>query len=350
MDDERQGGHPAGTCVALGIFAYNEQRTITHTLDQLLGMQWGDLIVDAFILANGCSDRTVELARSHLSSMPAVPGLTIHVLETPTRGKSATWNYFVHDVSDRSAQVLVFADCDLEFGATDVIARLVRLLVFHPEAHCAVSLPTKLVDEHTTRFAHLANRGPATYDSKTSVSGQLYCLRAEFARRFNLPSGLPGEDGFVRAMVVTDLFTAKDNTARIVADDEIRHYFLPVQSLHEWYRHERRLLTGSTINYFVYQTLWQQVGSANGPSDAGEALRVLDATSSTWLSELVQQQAHSRRWLIPRAFMVRRFSEVDGSRVRLASMPKRITMTLLDWSAAVGANRLLRGDRGVGHW
>lgn len=350
LDNATQAAAVERHHIAVGIFAYNEESTITRTLDQLRAMDWTDLDVGAIILANGCTDRTVEFARAHLASKPVTPHLDIQVVETPTRGKSATWNYYVHTASDPAAEALVFADCDLEFGAPDVIARMIGLLTSHPEAHCSVSLPTKLIDDHTSKFASVASRGPATYDNKTSIAGSLYCLRAPFARSFRLPSGLPGEDGFVRAMVVTDLFTAADNTRRIASDDAIRHFFRPVDTMRGWYRHERRLLTGSTINYFIYQVLWEEVGTSSELDNAGAVLRALESESSSWLPELVERHARTRRWLIPRDFMLRRFNDVSGRRISLSSIPKRVTMTLLDWAAAVGANRLLHRGKGVGHW
>ena len=59
----------------------------------------------------------------------------------------------------------------------------------------------------------------------TAVAGSLYCARGEKLRKITMPDGLPVEDGFLRAMLVTDLFTQKDNNKRILVVDNVCHYF-----------------------------------------------------------------------------------------------------------------------------
>ena len=336
--------------VAVGVFAHNEEANIASAIGQLAAIDFTGYDATIFVLANGCTDRTVPMAKALIDALEVPPNVAFRVVDLAVGDKSSTWDVYVDDALALGAELLVFCDCDIEFGSDRTVRDLIELLDRTPQAHAASSIPIKQLGPGATRFARLAAGGPATYDSKTAIAGHLYALRGSFAARFRLPAGMPCEDGFVRALVVTDLFTRQDDVTRIAADDAISHRFEPVRTIREWHRHERRIIVGTTINYFLFQILWARVGKDPADADAGAVLRSLGSGSTTWLRDLVGEHARKRYWIVPKEYGLRRFKNPDGSRVSLSSLPKRIPMTVLDWAAAIGANRILRSGRAVGHW
>ena len=349
MDPEQPSALAAPTKVTVGVFAHDEAANITSAIEQLAAIDFTGCEATVFILANGCTDRTVPMAKALIDGLGPLPAnVRFEIIELALGDKSNTWNVYVDEALALDAELLVFCDCDIRFGSDRTVRDLFELLARTPAASASTSIPVKRVGPGATRFARLAARGPATYDSKTAIAGHLYCLRASFASRFRLPAGMPCEDGFVRALVVTDLFTSQDDVTRIAAHDAISHTFEPVATIREWHRHERRIIVGTTINYFLFKILWARVGSTE--ADAGEVLRSLASGSSSWLGDLVDHEAQRQLWVVPKEYISRRFTNPDGSRISLKSLPKRVAMTVLDWAAAIGANRILRGGKAVGHW
>jgi glycosyltransferase involved in cell wall biosynthesis len=340
-------GSPSGR-ISLGIFAHNEEANVACAIRQLQRTKWTSPAVDIFLLANGCTDRTVSIAAVVDAEFDWPQGVSFSVIEVPATGKSATWNYFVHELIGADTEAIVFADCDIDFGGPETISALVRLLDGSPDANCAVSKPVRVIDSSTKWFGRVAAKAPATYDSKTAVAGHLYCLRASFARRTWLPDGLPAEDGFVRAIVLTDLFTISENLSRIASDESVQHKFVPVDTLREWIRHESRLLVGSTINFLIYDFFAIVIGTAPDYSDAGTAVITLNSSSPGWVAGMVRGELSRRYWVVPHEYLTRRIRGLSPTQV--AKFPQRMVMTGLDWAAAVVANRILRSGRGVGHW
>lgn len=336
---------PNAPRVTIGMFAHNEERKIASMIARLAQQDFTGLNVDVVILGNGCVDRTVEIARQALAGIdPRLVGSS--VVDLPSIGKSGTWNQFVHELSPKESEVLIFLDSDIEFARDRSILDLVQLLRDRPHAHCSVSAPIKRVDLEGGLFARLAARGPATYDAGSSICGQLWAARSEAVRRFRLPLGLPVEDGFCRAMMVTNLFTGvrdSDDLGRVAADPGIFHYFEPEPTLRGWYRHERRLLAASAVNLLIYDLLWSRVVPG---TDAGQVMRSFEAESPRWLRDLVRSRVESKLWMVPTEYLTRRFRHVGPVRVSLRSTPKRLVMSVLDWIAAIGANRMLRRPPG----
>ena len=350
MESEQPIETPARPRVTIGVFAHDEEANIASAIGQLASMDVSAYEATVFVLANGCTDRTVALAKELVAGLDAPANVEFRVLDLPIGDKSTTWNVYVDEALALGAEMLVFCDCDIDFGDATTVRKLIELLEATPHANASSSFPVKDLTADATWFAKLAGRGPATYDSKTAIAGHLYCLRARFAQRFRLPAGMPCEDGFVRALVVTDLFTRQDDVTRIAAHDAVAQRFEPVRTIREWHRHERRIIVGTTINYFLFSILWARVGKDATDADAGAVLRSLESGPSGWLSDLVASEAAKKWWIVPKEYALRRFKNPDGSKVSLGSLPKRVPMTVLDWAAAFGANRILRSGRAVGHW
>ena len=131
--------------VDIGVFAHNEAKGIADMVARLLAQDLSGLEARILVLANGCTDATADLARA----------AGAEVADLAEGGKSRTWNRFVHDLSRGEAQLLVFADADIDFPAPDCLRRLILGLAARPEPLAdllATSLtvteaPRALIDE-----------------------------------------------------------------------------------------------------------------------------------------------------------------------------------------------------------
>ena len=77
---------------------------------------------------------------------------------------------------------------------------------------------------------HIAAGGDGLTDYRKSICGQLFILRADMARRIGLPAGLPVEDGFFRAMIVTDLLSGPERLDVLDGDPGVFHVYESIRT------------------------------------------------------------------------------------------------------------------------
>ena len=120
-----------GCSVSIGIFAHNEEKNILSTLLSLASQDIFNLPlfetsnIKVLVLANGCTDATVEIATDYLARQSAFNG---QVIEIKRAGKSHAWNQFVHRPESLSRDYFICLDSDIKFGSTAVLSTLVRRL------------------------------------------------------------------------------------------------------------------------------------------------------------------------------------------------------------------------------
>ena len=252
------------------------------------------------ILANGCTDSTVSIAKNYLQKQTTLNARVV-VIDKP--GKSNAWNEFIHSAESELVDYFVCIDSDITFGGHNVISTLMTHLSLSDEAYLAVDVAQKdmLLKARKTPFetfslffSRMMKQG------STAVAGSLYCAKAQQLRRIYMPDGLPVEDGFLRAMLVTDLFTKSDNKRRILVVDEVCHYFTPDSSIRSLFRHEERLLIGTIINSVIYGYLWQQV--IDTQLDAGCIVARNNGERPNWVEELIDSYRDTHDPLIPKNF------------------------------------------------
>src|ERR1700676_613677 len=93
--------------LSIGVMAWNEEASIGPMLDSLLGQSvFARLAVggegcEIICLANGCTDRTVDIAADVFSQAerdhPVRNGLSARVADIPQPGRNNAWNRFVHE-------------------------------------------------------------------------------------------------------------------------------------------------------------------------------------------------------------------------------------------------------------
>lgn len=312
----------APVCVDIGVFAHNEEAGIAAMLATLARQSVltdPDFDVRINVLSNGSRDGTAEVAAAALA---ATPGQGHRVHDLAEGGKSRTWNRFVHDLSRPAAQVLICADADIDLPDPKALARLAGGLMARPGLHVLNSRPVKdIADGARGPLDRLIAMAGGTLDDwKTAICGQLYAIRAARARALHLPVGLPVEDGFLRAMVLTDALTRDEDLSRIDGDDGVFHLYASERSVGGLIRHQTRIVIGSALNAAAFAHLRglpagaRRDELARAAGDDGWLGRVAGARLPAWPSGYVPVHfltkragrflAEPRRLLSPRGALV----------------------------------------------
>lgn len=328
--------------VDIGVFAHNEGGGIAACLAAL---QAQDIFardgVEArlVVLANGCSDDTVAVARA----------AGAEVADLPQGGKSRTWNRFVHDLSRWDAEVLAFCDADIALPDRGALSRLVigagrqGIWAFNSQP---VKDTVYAPEELTALDRVIAAAGGGLDDWKTAICGQLYAMPAARARAFHLPIGLPVEDGFLRAMVLTDALTAPEDFSRIDGGD-VFHVYASERGIAALVRHQVRIVIGSAINAACFAHLRAL------PADQRGAELVRAAADENWLARVIKAQLPRGFGYVPLHFLTKRLARACA-KPRDLLRPKRLLVTILGAGFdlivyAIAQYRMARGA-GAGFW
>lgn len=247
--------------ISIGVFCYNEQDTIIQTLNNIFEQDLfqSEHKCKIYVLANGCRDNSIPLIREWEAKLSLEKQLQFELLELRFAGKSRTWNHFVHNVLSNESGAVIFADGDIAIPDSTVFSRLVGMIENSELLLASSSLPIKDI-EHTGEkpkgLDKLIKMGAADFDTvRHSICGQLYIARASTVRDIYMPIGLPVEDGFLRAMIMTDLFTLERDLRRIDSQKSIWHVYESLRGMRSLVRHQIRIVIGTTINRLIFQRL-----------------------------------------------------------------------------------------------
>lgn len=320
--------------VDLGVFACNEAGGIAAMVAQLAAQSDLDGIdLRILVLANGCRDETAARA--------AAAGA--EVADLPLGGKSRTWNRFVHDLSRSEADLLIFCDADIELPEPDTLARLIRGIAARPDLWVLNSQPVKdtSIRGAKTLVERLALKASGGLDNwKTAICGQLYVMPAARARSFQLPIGLPVEDGFLRAMVLTDNLLHDEDLSRIDGQDGVWHIYGSETSLAGLVRHQERIVIGSAINATLFAHLRKFQ-----PADRGAEFSRL-ASDEAGLSGVLRASLPSFPYgFVPFHFLIKRLY-----RARLSKLPVVIVGVAFDAVVYFRAQLRMAHGTGAGFW
>ncbi len=313
--------------VDLGVFAHNEAAGIAAMVAGLRAQKVPGVDLRLLVLANGCTDDTAARARA----------AGAEVADLPQGGKSRTWNRFVHVLSRPDADMLVFADADIALPEPDALARLIHGLAARPALWALNSQPVKdtALRGPRTLVERLALKASGGLDDwKTAICGQLYAMPAARARRFHLPIGLPVEDGFLRAMVLTDGLTAPEDFSRIDGLDGLRHIYASESTLGALIRHQERIVIGSAINAALFAHL-------RASTDPETELARLASDDSALPDVLRQSLPRAPYGFVPLHFLVKRLA-----RARFAKLP--VAILGFGFDAIVYTRAQIRMARGTG--
>lgn len=352
--------------ISIGILAYNEENVIERTLSSLFEQTVffnplnddDDVSWEVIVVPNGCSDDTsnkASQALEHLTASKALGNVTWSVRDIAEAGKSNAWNRFVHDFSSPEAELIVMIDADIEFGEFETIANSVTTLLGNPHAVVAVDQPLKdaarksrktLLERFTVAASH------ATGGGAPAIAGSFYCARASSLRQIWMPVGLAGEDGFLRAMIVTDCFRKPADDRRIIRAPHASHYFETLTSPGAIYRHEVRLTIGTALNCYLTWDLLLFATDPEGPG-AGVLIRNRMTRDPGWYPKLIDNAIRNHGWwVLPRGMLFRRFSTARYN--QSVGWFKWLVIAfagfLFDMPVFLAANSKLKRGNGIGYW
>lgn len=352
--------------ISIGILAWNEADVIEATLASLfeqtaLQASAGNVIAAAWevvVVPNGCSDDTAGCANRALERLVAGTGrndIAWAVHELSEAGKSNAWNCFVHDLSSPQAELIIMLDADIAFGEAETIANSVAALLADPHAVVAVDQPLKdavrkprktLLERISIATSQASSGGPP------AIAGSFYCARASALRQIWMPKGLPGEDGFLRAMIATDCFRKPADDRRIIRAPQASHYFETLTSPRAMFRHEVRLIIGTVLNCYLTWDMLHFATDPEGPG-AGVLIRNRMARDPNWYPTLIDNAIRNHGWwVLPRGMLFRRFSGArrnHGMR-QIKWLVIAAAGFLFDLPVFLAANRKLKRGNVVGYW
>lgn len=336
---------PAMPILDIGIFAHNEAEGVAAMLTELAHQDLlvrPDLSVRVHLLANGCTDDTVTRTRAAVADWPGAP-VVIHDL--PEGGKSRTWNRFVHDLSRPEAEALIFCDADIRLPQADTLARMLTHLAAHPHLQAVSSQPVKDI-AHDTPARGFSDRiiaaAAGTLNNwKTSICGQLYIMPAAMARRFHLPVGLAVEDGFVRAMISTNVMTEPGDLSRLDGVDGAFHIYESERTIRALIRHQVRIVIGSAVNSQIFAELAEV-------SDVPATL-ARSAADPRWLPDLLRRRLPRRFGWVSTHFATKRL-RAWSSRRSLGQKGVLLVGFCFDVLVYLIAQVKMARGTGAGHW
>jgi glycosyltransferase involved in cell wall biosynthesis len=334
--------------LSIGITAWNEEASIVPLLASLSGQTIFAFLAargrgcEVICVANGCTDRTVDVAKDSFDRMAGVQperrGLVTRVAEISEPGKNNAWNRFVHEFSARETRYLCLMDADIVFDRPDTLELLVRELERDPHLDCASGFPRKDIagKAHPTLRERLSLAGSDMTDSTTGrLSGMLYCMRAATARNLYLPRDIIAvDDGFLKAAICTDFFRAPVDPSRVTAVRGATHLYEPYLSLHDFLNNQKRQMIGQTTVHVAVEYL--KTLPEPERASLGATLRRSDSRDPDWLKRQVKDHLARNR------FFWQLFPGILSLRWRrLMRLPVRQRLTHFPAAAAGSAATLL---------
>ncbi len=349
--------------LSIGIMAWNEEVSIGPMIASLLGQSIFALLAarnegcEIVCLANGCTDRTAEVAREAFMRMerehPSRHGLSAWVADIPEPGRNNAWNRFVHEFSARGTLYICLMDADIIFDRPDTLELVIGELERRPQLGGASDSPRKNIAGKARpslrdRLSLAGSDMTDTIDGR--LNGMLYCLRAGIARNLYLPRDLAAtDDGFFKASICTDFFRAPSDPSKVVSVRAATHLYEPYLSLHDFLNNQKRQMIGQTTVHVLIEHLRMLPESER--ANLGETLRRKDARDPDWLKRLIHTHVDRPRrfWrLFPGilAFRWRRLGQLRGNRraAHLAAASAGFLVTLV---ACWQASRFLRRGGGA---
>jgi len=341
--------------IHVGVFAHNEQNGIASVLADLARQDLfdrPDVSVRIFVLANGCTDATVPVAQAAVRALPAGIGECVSVLDLPFKGKSRTWNYFVHELCAGRADYVYCVDADIRVPARENLGLMLRRIE-ETRALVIASRPRKDIEVAPGALSLIdriiALASGTMSDFRNSIAGSLYLVRAGAVEGIYMPVGLPVEDGFLRAMILTRLLTEAEVLGRIQGEPGIWHVYGSLRTVRALVRHQTRLVIGGAVNTAVFDHL--RAHAADFPQRS--ALLRSAAEDDRWLGRVLRGTLP--RWpsgFVPLHFLFKRLQCLRG-RKELGTRRTILIATLgFAFDALVYANAQLQMARGkgAGYW
>jgi glycosyltransferase involved in cell wall biosynthesis len=293
--------------ISIAVRAWNEEAVIRRTLESLFKQSLFEELsargecCEVLCIPNGCTDRTAEIATAVFAeqekSHPFADAFAGSVRDMREAGRNHTWNAFVHGLSCPEAEFLFLMDSDILFNRRETLFNMYLALLEKADARIASDQPVKDVSLKPVK-SWRDRISLATSEMNGAIqgrmTGQLYCIRAEVARRLFLPKELGIDDGFIKAIVCTDFFSNELNPGRIVLADNASHVYEAYTSADELLKNQKRQMIGQTIVHVLVDYLKRLPQQQR--TNLADTLRRKEEASPDWVARLVADHLHRVRF------------------------------------------------------
>ena len=167
--------------VSIGILAHNEANDIGNLIVDLGNQTLLSnrlLSIEIHVVANGCTDATVEVSKTALAARPfKAENIRTFVHEIARAGKSNAWNELIHSYITPITKFLFLSDADIRIPERTSLQLMLDALIHSRAAKVSVDRSVKdLVDRSDKSIIErliLAGSGTAS-DTRTAIAGGLY--------------------------------------------------------------------------------------------------------------------------------------------------------------------------------
>ncbi|HVM51504.1 MAG TPA: glycosyltransferase family A protein [Candidatus Acidoferrum sp.] len=351
-------------CISVAVRAWNEEAVIRRTLESLMAQSlFAELRergehCEVICIPNGCTDRTAAVAAAFFAEQrrrhPFADAFTCRVAEMKEAGRNHTWNAFVHTFSHPQAEFLYPMDADIWFREPGTLFNMYMALRNNPQAQ--ISSDFQIKDVALKKRKSLLDRlslatSDMTQQIEGRITGQLYCIRAEVARRLWLPKDLGApDDGFIKAVVCTDFFTRPLDPSRITPAPNASHLYEAYISPWDVLKNQKRQMIGQTTVHVLLEYVRSLPRQER--QELAAHLKAKEAEDPAWLGRLTEQHARQRGFwrLFPNVLTFRwqRWWKLGGLR-RVTHFPAALAgagVTLM--ACAMARRHFLRGQ--IAYW
>ena len=343
--------------ISIGILAHNEATDIGNLIRDLGNQNLlsnDNLGIEIHVVANGCTDATVRVSREALAAESFRRGnVTTFVHNIPRAGKSNAWNELVHTLASPKTEFIFLLDADIRIPEEASLQLMLDKLTQSKKATIAVDKSVKdlSLQVHKSIIERLILAGSEAYPgTRTALAGGLYCARFDVLESIWMPIGLPGEDGFLRAMILTSNFTEDENLDYLIFVEGARHVFESEHRIRDVFRHNIRLAIGTGINVLLFKHFRE---SLNINTNIADYIKQRNAADPNWINELIHNKIKQGKYfLMDKGFLLRRLMWLSSLPVsdRIKKLPIFLLASIFDVALFFSANHLMRRGAGAGFW
>ncbi len=343
--------------ISIGILAYNESLTIGNLFTDLQKQtlfRRKDLQFKLYVVPNGCTDNTTEVAQALIDQLEfKTLGLQCVVHTIVEKGKPNAWNRFVHQIVDPQSDYIIMMDADVRIIGEQSLELLLDALISDPRAVVAVGEPMKdvalqanpsLSDRVILAFTRTEN------NYRDAVSGGMYCARFKNLRQIQIPVGHLSEDGLIRAFLLTDNFHAPEDLGRLRFVPNAKHTFETLRSLSKIFHHQVRLTMGTSLNNNLIDHLRAVLPRER---DLGAYIQRRNCEDPHWYFGVTTDKVGRGRYIVlPKKLLFRRFKRwiSMGTVDKLKKFPVMVVATLFDFATFMVSNHKMRKGLAIGYW
>jgi glycosyltransferase involved in cell wall biosynthesis len=327
--------------VVIAVFIHHEESTLDALFEDLCRQTIVTLRPHLHLVLNGSSDASREIVRRSGSALSE--GYKVQVHDWEEKGKSRSWRRFVTECSADDDAVVLFLDADIRLTEPTALHQLKTELEKSSGALVVSSRPLKTFPRRTPGVASIvpsliARLAGSAHDASTAVCGQLYALRVSTAKNIPMPVGLPVEDGYIRAMVLTGNFSMPEDTTRAAQAQSVSHYYASENTLVGVFRHQLRIVVGGGMNSALF-SYFRKHGSVRASRDFFAL-----GGDGDWLASVLHEELPTRYGWVPPEFVTGRWE------VRNRSVYLLLLASLYDLAVYACAQWVMARRRGIDYW